>query len=122
MNSLEASIRNTKSKGEVNSLRQKGEVPAIIYGGTKENQKISLSKKKIKSWIDQENFLSNIISLNINEQSIKVLPREVSYDTLTDDPIHIDFLRIVKGAKIIIEIPVRFINNEKSPGLKRWCS
>ncbi len=119
MNSLEASIRNTKSRGEVNSLRQKGEVPAIIYGGTEKNQKISLSKKKIKSLIDQKNFLSNIISLNINEQSIKVLPREVSYDTLTDDPIHIDFLRIIKGAKIIIEIPVRFINNEKSPGLKR---
>ena len=119
MNTLEASIRNTKSKGEVNSLRQKGEVPAIIYGGTEENQKISLSKKQVKYLIEQENFLSNIISLNINSQSIRVLPREVSYDTLTDDPIHIDFLRIVKGAKIIIEIPVRFINNEKSPGLKR---
>ncbi len=119
MNTLEASIRNTKSKGEVNSLRQKGEVPAIIYGGTEENQKISLSKKQVKYLIEQENFLSNIISLNINSQLIRVLPREVSYDTLTDDPIHIDFLRIVKGAKIIIEIPVRFINNEKSPGLKR---
>jgi len=119
MNSLEASIRNTKSKGEVNSLRQKGDVPAIIYGGTEENQKVSLSKKQIKYLIEQENFLSNIISLNVDGQSIKVLPREVSYDTLTDDPIHIDFLRIVKGAKIIIEIPVRFINNENSPGLKR---
>ena len=119
MNSLEASIRNTKSKGEVNSLRQKGEVPAIIYGGTEKNQKISLSKKQVKYLIEQENFLSNIISLNIDGQSIRVLPREVSFDTLTDDPIHIDFLRIVKGAKIIIEIPVRFINNEKSPGLKR---
>ena len=119
MNSLEASIRNTKTKGEITTLREKGEVPAIIYGGTEENQKISLSKKKIKSLIDQENFLSNIINLNINEQSIKVLPREVSYDILTDDPIHIDFLRIVKGAKIIIEIPVKFINIEKSPGLKR---
>ena len=119
MNSLEASIRNTKSKGEVNSLRQKGEVPAIIYGGTEKNQKISLSKKQIKYLIEQENFLSNIINLSIDSQSIKVLPREVSYDTLTDDPIHIDFLRIVKGAKIIIEIPVKFINNEKSPGLKR---
>ena len=119
MNSLEASIRNTKSKGEVNSLRQKGEVPAIIYGGTEENQKVSLSKKQIKYLIDQENFLSNIISLNIDGKTIKVLPREVSYDTLTDEPIHIDFLRIVKGAKIIIEIPVKFINNEKSPGLKR---
>ncbi len=119
MNSLEASIRNTKSKGEINSLRQKGEVPAIIYGGTEDNQKISLSKKQVKNLIDQENFLSNIISLNINEQSMRVLPREVNYDTLTDDPIHVDFLRIIKGAKIIIEIPVRFINNEKSPGLKR---
>ncbi len=119
MNSLEASIRNTKTKGEINTLRQKGEVPAIIYGGTEENQKVSLSKKQIKYLIEQENFLSNIISLNIDGQTIKVLPREVSYDILTDDPIHIDFLRIVKGAKIIIEIPVRFINNEKSPGLKR---
>ena len=119
MNSLEASIRNTKTKGEINNLRQKGEVPAIIYGGTEENQKVSLSKKQVKYLIEQENFLSNIISLNIDGQTIKALPREVSYDTLTDDPIHIDFLRIVKGAKIIIEIPVRFINNEKSPGLKR---
>ncbi len=119
MNSLEALIRNTKSKGEVNSLRQKGEVPAIVYGGTEENQKVSLSKKQIKYLIEQENFLSNIINLNIDGQTIKALPREVSYDALTDDPIHIDFLRIVKGAKIIIEIPVRFINNEKSPGLKR---
>jgi len=119
MNSLEASIRNTKSKGEVNSLRQKGEVPAIIYGGTEKNQKVSLSKKQIKYLIEQENFLSNIINLSIDGQTIKVLPKEVSFNTLTDDPIHIDFLRIIKGAKIIIEIPVRFINNEKSPGLKR---
>ena len=119
MNSLEASIRNTNSKGEVNSLRQNGGVPAIIYGGTEKNQKISLSKKQVKYLIEQENFLSNIISLSIDGQSIKVLPKEVSFDTLSDDPIHIDFLRIVKGAKIIIEIPVRFINNEKSPGLKR---
>ena len=119
MNTLEASIRDTKTKGQVNTLRQKGEVPAIIYGGKEENQKISLSKKKVKSLIEQENFLSNIITLDINGKPIKALPREVSYDILTDDPIHIDFLRIVKGAKIIIEIPVKFINNEMSPGLKR---
>ena len=103
MNSLEASIRNTKTKGDVNALREKGEVPAIVYGGTEENQKVSLSKKKVKFLIEQENFLSNIISLNINGETIKVLPREVGYDVLTDDPIHIDFLRITKGAKIIID-------------------
>ena len=119
MNSLDASIRNTKSRGEVNALRQKGQVPAILYGGTEENQKISLSKKQVKNLIDQENFLSNIIGLKIDGKDISVLPREVSYDTLSDEPTHIDFLRIVKGAKIVIEIPVRFINNEKSPGLKK---
>ncbi len=85
----------------------------------KKIKKYLYQKKKIKFLIDQENFLSNIISLNINGEQIKVLPREVVYHTLTDDPIHIDFLRIVKGAKIVIEIPVKFINNEKSPGLKR---
>ena len=119
MNSIEASIRNTKTKGEINSLRQKGEVPAIVYGGTEENQKISLSKKQVQYLIDQENFLSKIISVKIDDKSINVLPRDVSFDPISDDPIHIDFLRIVKGAKVILEIPVKFINNENSPGLKR---
>ena len=119
MNSIEASIRNTKTKGEINSLRQKGEVPAIVYGGTEENQKISLSKKQVQYLIDQENFLSKIISVKIDGKSINVLPRDVNFDPISDDPIHIDFLRIVKGAKVILEIPVKFINNENSPGLKR---
>ena len=119
MNSLEASIRKTTTKGELNSLRKNDQVPAIIYGGKEENQKISLSKKQVQFLIDQENFLSKIISININGNQINVLPREVNYDPISDNPIHIDFLRIVKGAKVIIEIPVKFINNEKSPGLKR---
>ena len=119
MNSLEASIRKTTTKGELNSLRKNDQVPAIIYGGKEENQKISLSKKQVQFLIDQENFLSKIISLNIDGNQINVLPREVNYDPISDNPIHIDFLRIVKGAKVIIEIPVKFINNEKSPGLKR---
>ena len=119
MNSLEATLRNSKTKGDVNSLRQKGDVPAIIYGGTEENQKISLSKKQIKILIDQENFLSNMITLNVGDKQISVLPRDISFDPITDDPIHIDFLRIVKGGRIILEIPVKFINNEDSPGLKK---
>ena len=119
MNSLEASIRKTTTKGELNSLRKNDQVPAIVYGGKEENQKISLSKKQVQFLIDQENFLSKIISINIDGNQINVLPREVNYDPISDNPIHIDFLRIVKGAKVIIEIPVKFINTEKSPGLKR---
>ena len=119
MNSIEASIRNTNTKGEINSLRSKGIVPAIVYGGKNQNQKISVSKKVIKLLVDKENFLSNILTLNIEGNSQNVLPREIKFDTITDEPMHVDFLRIVKGAKIALEIPVKFINNEKSPGLKR---
>ena len=119
MNSIEASIRNTNTRGEVNVLRSKGIVPAIVYGGKNQNQKISVPKKAIKLLIDKENFSSNILTLNIEGNSQNVLPREIKFDTITDEPMHVDFLRIVKGAKIALEIPVKFINNEKSPGLKR---
>ena len=119
MNTIEANIRNTNTRGEVNSLRVSGKIPAIIYGGTEKNQKISLSKKIVKVLIEKENFLSNIIILSIDGKPENVLPRDIMYDVVTDEPIHIDFLRIVKGRKIIIEIPVKFINHDKSPGLKR---
>ena len=119
MNSIEVSIRNTKTRGEVNTLRAKDFVPGIIYGGKDKNQKVSISKKLVKFLLDKENFLSNIITLNIDGNTQDVLPREIKFDIITDDPIHVDFLRIVKGSKIILEIPVKFINNEKSPGLKR---
>jgi large subunit ribosomal protein L25 len=94
-------------------------VPAIIYGGKGENEKISISKKILKATIEKENFLSNIISISVNGKNQNVLPREVVYDVLTDEPIHVDFLRVVPGVKIRIEVPVEFINHEKSPGLKR---
>ena len=119
MNSIQATTRNTDTRGQINSLRKKGEVPAIIYGGKEQNQKISLSKKEVKFLIEKENFLSNVISLNLDGKEQNVLPRDISFDTISDEPIHIDFLRIVKGSKIILEIPVRFINSEQSPGLKR---
>ena len=119
MNSLEANIRDNKTKGELNAIRNNGEVPAIVYGGKDENQKVSISKKKLKYLIEKENFLSNIITLNIDGKNINVLPREVKYHILSDDPTHVDFLRILPGVKIKIEVPVNFINHEKSPGLKR---
>jgi large subunit ribosomal protein L25 len=119
MNSIEASIRDTKTKGEINALRSKGNVPAIVYGGKDKNQKISVSKKILKTLLEKDNFLSNILTLNIAGNTQTVLPREIKYDTISDEPIHMDFIRIIKGSKIIIEIPVKFINNEKSPGLKR---
>ncbi len=119
MSLIQATIRNTKSKGQIRTLRNSGNVPGIVYGGEIANEKISISKKEVKILIDKENFLSNVISINLDGKEQRVLPRDITFDTISDEPIHIDFLRIVDGAKIILEIPVKFINNELSPGLKR---
>ena len=119
MNSLEANIRDNSTRGQLNAIRNNGKVPAIIYGGKDENQKISISKKLLKILIEKENFLSNIITLDINGKTQDVLPREVKYHILSDEPTHVDFLRVLPGVKIKIEVPVNFINYEKSPGLKR---
>ena len=119
MSNLEANLRSDTSRGSNNILRKKGMVPAVLYGGEEKNELISISKKHLKTLLDQENFLSNVLKINLNNKEINVLPREVSFDVVTDEPIHVDFLRMVAGRKIVIEIPVRFINNEQSPGLKR---
>ena len=119
MNSLEANIRTNQTKGQLNAIRDNGNVPAIIYGGKDENQKIYISKKLLKTLIEKENFLSSIITLNIDGKPQNVLPREVKYHILSDEPTHVDFLRVLPGVKIKIEVPVNFINHEKSPGLKR---
>ena len=119
MNSINANIRTDKTKGELNFLRNNGNVPAIIYGGNHQNEKVFISKKLLKNFLEKENFLSNILTLNIDGKSQNVLPREIKYDVITDEPIHVDFLRVVPGIKIRIEVPVQFINHEKSPGLKR---
>ena len=119
MSLIQATIRSTKSKGQLNALREAGKVPGIMYGGETDNEKISISKKEVKILISKDNFLSNVISISLDGKEQKVLPRDITFDTVSDEPIHVDFLRIVEGAKIILEIPVKFINNELSPGLKR---
>ena len=119
MINLEANLRSQATKGSNNTLRRQGMVPAILYGGEEKNELISVSKKNLKTLLDKENFLSNVLKIKIDNKEVNVLPREISYDVVTDEPIHVDFLRMVKGRKIVLEIPVRFINHEQSPGLKR---
>ena len=82
-------------------------------------KKFLFQKNYLKLLIEKENFLSNIITVNIDGKSQNVLPREVKYHIISDEPTHVDFLRVLPGVKIKIEVPVNFINHEKSPGLKR---
>ena len=119
MSTLKATKRSTASTGQINKLRAEGFIPAILYGGKKDNLTISLKKLHLQDIIRAESFMSKVLNLDIDGSSEKVLPRDVTYDPVSDEPIHIDFLRIVKGSKLTLEIPVKFINHEKSPGLKK---
>ena len=119
MNILKATKRTTVSTGQINELRLKGFIPAVLYGGKKNNLNISLKKLHFQDLIKTETFLSKVFDLDIDGSPEKALPREVAYDPVTDEPIHIDFIRVVKGSKLVLEIPVKFINSEKSPGLKK---
>ena len=117
-NNLKATKRENKTAGELNILRGKGLIPAILYGGNSPNLKLSVEEKFLKD-LNSETFLSTIIDLEIDGKKEKVIPRDISYNVISDRPSHIDFMRIVKGSKIILEIPVMFKNNDESPGLKK---
>ena len=119
MTDLKAIKRESTSSGSNNKLRSEGFIPAILYGGKEENQNISIEKKYIKTLINSDTFLSKVLELDVNGKKEKVIPRDVSYNVVSEEPIHIDFMRIVAGKKIILEIPVKFINHPDSPGLKR---
>ena len=119
MINIKATIREKSSTGYTNKLRLDGFIPAILYGGKNENAKISIAKKDLRNFIKNESFLSTVFEIEINGKKEKVLPRDVAYHVTTNEPIHLDLMRIVSGTKIVIEIPVKFINNNDSPGLKR---
>ena len=116
MNNLKAIKRDTVTSGQLNKLRESGFIPAILYGGKDPNTKISIEKKNIKHVLNSESFLSTVLELDVDGSKLKVIPREIAYNVISDEPIHIDFMRVVSGTKIILEIPVKFINDEDCPG------
>ena len=119
MSYLKAIKRESTSSGSNNKLRSEGLIPAILYGGKDTNQNISVQKKEIKNLVNTDTFLSKVLEIDIDGKKEKVIPREVAFNVISEEPIHIDFMRIVSGKKIILEIPVKFINHPDSPGLKR---
>ena len=119
MSNLKAIKRENTSSGSNNKLRLEGLIPAILYGGKEANKNISIEKKDIKNLIHSDTFLSKVLELDIDGKKERVIPRDVAFNVVSEEPIHIDFMRIVSGKRIILEIPVKFINHPDSPGLKR---
>ncbi len=119
INNLKAAKRETKTKGQLNTLRNRGLIPAVLYGGKSPNLKLSIEEKFVKDILRSENFLSTVFDLDIEGKKEKVIPRDVTYHVTSERPSHIDFMRVIKGSRIILEIPVKFKNNEECSGLKK---
>ena len=118
---LDIVSRDKIGKSNCKQLRNMGKIPAVIYGDKKEPTYIAVDYPKIVKELSRTSFFSTIFSLKLNKKKIKVLPKEIQTDPLNDKPIHIDFLRVNDESKINISVPIIFINEDKSPGLKSGC-
>jgi large subunit ribosomal protein L25 len=116
---LKAQPRDRVGKGAARQARQKGFVPAVIYGGKQPPQPVNLSYKEIQQRIFVGHFLTTIFEIDVDGEMTRVIPRDYQLDPVRDFTLHVDFLRVTAGATVTVEIPVHFLNQEKSPGIKR---
>ena len=115
---LDIISRDKTGKSNSKQLRNMGKIPAVIYGDKKEPAYIAVDYPKILKELSRTSFFSTVFSLKLDKKEIKVLPREIQTDPLNEKPVHIDFLRVNDESKINISVPIIFLNEEKSPGLK----
>ncbi len=116
---LVASARDRAGKGAARAIRREGHVPAVIYGGKQDPQPISVELRDLNKKLATGKFLSTLFMVDTGSDKIRVIPRDVQYHPVTDAPLHVDFLRLVEGAVISVEVPMVFRNDEESPGLTR---
>ena len=116
---LKAQARSGVGKGAAGALRRQGLIPAVIYGDKKPPVAISISTNEANKRIYAGGFLSHVLTLDVDGEKHRVIPRDYQLDVVKDFPLHVDFLRIGKGSKINVQVHVEFINEELSPGIKR---
>ncbi len=116
---LSAETRDREGKGASRALRNNGRVPAVIYGGKSEPQTIHLEEKALVKALMTGHFFNSVVEITVGGKAQTTLPKDVAFHPVTERPMHVDFLRVAKDTKISVNVPVHFINEEKSPGLKR---
>lgn len=116
---IKAEARDRVGKGASRAVRRQGQVPAVIYGGKEEPVSIQIPQNEIIRLINRGGFMSQTYDIDVNGKKTRVLPRDLQAHPVTDLPLHIDFLRLTKGSTISIEVPIRVVGEETSPGLKR---
>lgn len=116
---LPAEARERAGKGASRQLRREGRVPAVIYGGKEDPIMIHVEEKELVKQLMTGHFMNSIVEVEIGGKKVKTLPKDVALNPVTDRPEHADFFRLAKGGKIEVSVPVVFLNEEASPGLKK---
>lgn len=116
---LPAETRERAGKGASRALRREGRIPAVIYGGKEEPTTIHVEEKELVRQLMTGHFMNSIVMIELGGKTVRTLPKDVALNPVTDRPVHADFLRLAKDAKVEVLIPVVFINEEASPGLKK---
>ncbi len=116
---LPAETRERAGKGASRALRREGRVPAVIYGGKEEATPIHVEEKELVRQLMTGHFMNSVVMIDAGGKKIRTLPKDVAFHPVSDRPMHADFFRLTKGSKIEVDIPVVFINQEDSPGLKK---
>ncbi|MFA7596441.1 MAG: 50S ribosomal protein L25/general stress protein Ctc [Novosphingobium sp.] len=116
---LLAEARERAGKGASRVLRREGRVPAVIYGGKEEPQAIHVEERELVRQLNTGHFSNSIVMIELGGKIVRTLPKDVAFHPVNDRPLHVDFLRLAKDAKVEVQVPVVFTNEEASPGLKR---
>jgi large subunit ribosomal protein L25 len=116
---LSAETRNGAGKGASRELRRQNRVPAVIYGNKQEPELIHVEEKALIKLLMTGHFSNSVVEIELGGKKQITIPKDVAFHPVSDRPMHVDFLRIVKGAKVDVEVPVIFVNEDASPGLKR---
>lgn len=116
---LSAETRDRAGKGASRALRREGRTPAVIYGGNEAPVAIHLEEKALNKALGTGHFFNSVVELTVDGQTLRTLPKDVAFHPVSDRPLHADFLRITKDSVVHVDVPVAFINEAKSPGLKK---
>ena len=116
---LAAETRERAGKGASRHLRREGRVPAVIYGNNEQPLSIHLEEKALVKALSGGHFMNSVVMIEAGDGPTRTLPKDVQFHPVSDRPLHVDFLRISADHKVHVEVPVVFVNEAASPGLKR---
>ncbi|AWN36461.1 50S ribosomal protein L25/general stress protein Ctc [Methylobacterium radiodurans] len=117
--SLEAVARDRVGKGAARAVRRQGKIPAVVYGAGQPPESIAVDLIRTRTLIYAGGFKTTVFEITTGGKKVRAIPRDFQLDPVTGAPLHVDFLRVVKGQTVVVEVPVHFVNEDAAPGIKK---